>query len=490
MRLLPGQPADLVGQSITGYALTKLAINNPDILPRIYQAFSPEEYSPISSMLAERGYFTKGLREGAWTQKFRPVASNHVMYRIASSQKRKILIAANDSGITYSSSSYASMPGYRGTPFFIYTNNNWARPNEIIELNDNKTQLHCYDQSEPTEFSGVYRYEVRLMTNDPEDYCDPTLLEEGSEAAAVMTAYEHDFSETGSEKYTFDGWGHTYMTLQRVKMSTSGTAEAMESNGDWYKYDNANGKAMRGFIPFAYKEMLRRAVQYHEYQLIFGKTTVTVDGQVFLHDKRGREIMTGSGLLYGGDGAYERPLTRKGWTMKFLESILRDADIRSGKDGHKEMLLVGGFSNILSFNQMMKDNGFKPLNNYVDQKIDGSGTRGVNMDYDWFQMMDIRIIPKRYRYFDSEDRPQKYLSNGDARGSWDSMLIPMGFTTEGDNMLELVQLRAPILGTVHGMDKGGDNMASSVDGKSVHYLWQTGVVSRTNIHRIFMSTAA
>ena len=90
MRILPGQPADVVGESITGYSLTRAAVVNADMLTHVYQPFNDEEYSPLSAILAEKGYFTKGLHEGTWTNKFRTVGSNHIMYPIASSHKRKI----------------------------------------------------------------------------------------------------------------------------------------------------------------------------------------------------------------------------------------------------------------------------------------------------------------------------------------------------------------------------------------------------------------
>ena len=487
MRLLPGQPADVVGESITGYSLTRAMVNNADVLPRVYQAFNHEEYSPLSAILAEKGYFTKGLREGTWTSKFRSVGSNHVMYPIASSQMRKIHFKSNDSGISFYSPAYPTKPGYLGTSFYIYVDNNWARPKEVIELNDNKTQLYLYDPEEPTEYNGVYKYEVRLNTNDREDYCDPSLLADGNEAGVGMNQYEHDFSETGSEKYTFDGWGHAYLTLQRVKMSFSGTAEAMSTSKDWYQFENSRGMVVKTYIDYAEKKMMERAVKYHEYQMLFGKTTVTVDGKVFMHDKNGREIMAGSGLLWGQDGCVERPMTSAGWTMKYMESLMRDLDLRSGREGKKEAVIVGGFSNIMSFYKMMWANGFKTM----DNNVEGRGSeKGVNMDYQYFEWMGIRIIPLRYRYFDNEERPQKYLSNGEPKGSWDAIVCPLGFTTEGDNMVELVQLRPPVMGSLKGMNKGGEDMASSVDGESKHYLWQTGCISRTSIYRVFMPWSA
>jgi len=484
MRLLPGQPADIVGTSLSGYNLTAAAVTNADRLTRIYKAYNDEEYSPLSAILADKGYFTKGLREGQWDSKFRVVKSNHVMYPIASSQKRKIHFSSNENGLTFYSAAYPTKPGFRGTEFQIYLDNNWARPNEVIELNDNKTQLFIFDIDEPKEYSGVWRYNVRLNTNTGDDYCNPNLLTEGSEAGVGMTQYEHDFSETGSEKYTFDGWGHAYMTLQRVKMSYSGTAAAMDSTGGkWYEFENSRGKMARGYIPKADDDMMKRALKYHEYQIINGRTTVSEDGKVFMHDSRGREIMAGSGLLFGNDGAVERPMTGKGYTMKFIENLIEDVDIRSGKDGYKEVAICGGFKNIASFMNVMYQNGFKTQNNNV---VGTDGKKGVNMDYQYFEFMGVRVIPIRYRWFDSEDRPHKILSDGTRKGSWDAVVCPLGFTTEGDNMVELCQLRPPKSGSMSGIDKGGEMMSTSVDGTSKHYLWQTGIISRTNIYRVFM----
>ncbi|MBC8315557.1 MAG: hypothetical protein H8E51_08635 [Bacteroidetes bacterium] len=486
MRLLPGQPPDVAGESITSYSLMAAAVNNPDILSRVWQVYREEDASPISAILASRGYFTKGLRENTFNSSFRTVGSNHIMYPIASTNMRKLRFAANASGLTYSSASYSTKPGYKGTPFYIYLDSNWARPKEVIELDDNKTQLYVYDWEEPVEVDGVWRYEVKLVTREIEDYVDTDLLAENNEAGVGMTAYEHDFSETGSEKYTFDGWGHAYLNLQRIKMSFSGTAQAMKTSKDWYAFQNSKGMAKTTYIEQAERTMYKRASQYHEYQLVFGKGTVTVDGNVFLHDKKGREIMMGDGLLYGGDGAIDRPMTHKGWTMKYLESLMRDVDVRAGHDGKKEAVVAGGFSNIAGLFKMFKDEGYETMNNNVE----GSGSeKGINMDYSYFEWMGVRIIPVRYRWFDSVARPTKYMSNGEAKGSWDGLIIPLGKTESGDNMVELIQLRPPAKGSVSGINKGGA-MASSVDGESRHFLWQSGIISRTNIYRLFMPYAA
>jgi len=488
MRLLPGQPQDVVGESITSYSLMRAAVNNPDMLARVWQVFNDEDTSPLSAILADRGYFSKGLRVGTWNDKFRAVGSNHVMYPIASSEKRKFRVAENANGITFYSAAYPTKPGYKGTPFYVYFDSNWARPKEAIELNDNRTKVYCYDPQEPIEVDGVWRYEVKLVTGNPEAYVDPQLLEKGSEAAAMYTIYEQDFSETGSESYTFDGWGHTYLTLQRVKMSFSGTAEAMKTDKQWFAYQSAKGNKVSTYIEYAEKIMYKKAARYHEYQLINGECTVNVnDGSVFLKDKNGREQLAGAGLLFGGDGAIERPMTSQGWTKKFLESLMRDIDVRSGKDGKKEAVLLCGIDSLYDFNSKMAEWGFVTK----DNNVEGVGAdKGVNMTYSYYEIAGVRIIPQRYRGLDDPMRPTKYTASGHPRGGWDGIMVPLGLTAQGDSNVELIQLRPPVSGTVTGMNKGGDGMSSSVDGESRHYLWQDGIIARVPIYRLYMPYSA
>lgn len=485
MRLLPGQPTEIAGESITSYSLVNAAINNPDVLPRVWEVFREEDASPLSGLLSLKGLKTVGLREGMVTNKFRTVGSNHIMYPIANAEARKIRIVSNALGKTFISDAYPTRPGYMGTPFYIFLSNNIIRPKMVFELNDNKTQLYAYDEfTEPVEIDGVFRYEVKLWTNSPDEYCDPLLLQEGNEVGEGMTAYEQDFSETGSELHKFHGWGHTYLNLQRVAHSYSGTAKAMANNGrNWYEFKKAGGGTGYTYIDHADMEMLRRAAKFHEYQIIYGKSSVTTDGKVFMKDKRGREVLAGSGILYANDGAIERPMSTQGWTMKYLESIMQEADIRAGKDGKKEIAILGGFKSIFSLSEMLAAKGFITQNNNI---VGDGDNKEVNMNYKAITIMDVTVYPIRARYFDNLSRPTKILSNGDSKASWDSIIMPLGTTEFGDNSIELVQLRPPSKGKVSGIDVGGDGMASSVDGTSVHYLWQTGVVCRTDIIKSFM----
>jgi hypothetical protein len=478
MRLLPGQPTDVAGESISSYSLINAALTNPDVLPRVWEVFKEEE-SPLSAILSQEGLTSKGLFDGMNGSKYRVVKSNHVIYPIKNTDVRKPRIIEIAPTVGFDCPQSPSEPGKGQSVIYLGLDSNWVRPNEVIELNDNETKLFAYDDQEPAEIEGGFLYAFKLVTGLRDDWVDTELLEIGNEVGVGMTMYEHDFSETGHEKYTYDGWGHAYMTLQRIKMSFSGTAAAMGIDKSWFAFQNSKGKSVSSYLDYADKEMWARIARYHEYQVIHGKGTVDMDGNTILKDRKGREILGGDGLLYQGEGAYEYPFNK--WSMAYLESLLKDSYIRSGKDGKQKVALIGGWENVVGFSRMMAENGFKTLNN----NLEGSGSdKGVINDYSYYEIGGVRILPKKYRYFDSIERPNKYLSDGTSKGSWDGILVPLGQMDNGDNSVELIQLRPPKSGTINGINVGGD-MATSVDGSSKHVLVQSGVISRVKIQRMF-----
>lgn len=473
MRYLPGQPSDISNESISSRNLLDAAVVNADILPTVFELWSGDE-TPFTSLLNIKGLKTKDLFDGMSSKAYRVVKSNHVQYAIKSSDLRKVRFVSNTSNVTFLSDAYATEPGKNQTSFYIWLDSNWAGPKEVLELNDNDTQLYIVDDALPVEILGAWRYEVKVVSTVKSTYVDTDLLVEGSEAGVVQTMYEHDFSETGVEKYTFDAWGHSYMTLQRLKYSYSGTAAAMKEDKMW----TIHNKQVT-WLSHAQNEMMKRAAMYHEYASIWGKGTVSTDGTVLMHDKKNREIMAGQGLIHQREGAYEYPYNL--FTIKFIESLLDDADMRAGADGLTEIAFLGGSKAINGFSTCLRDAGFVTQNNNV---VGDGGSKGVNNDYSFYEMGGVRLIPKRYRWMDSEARPSKWLSDGTKKGSWDGIFVPLGLTAGGDRGVELVQLRPPKTGSVAGIDKGGD-MATSVDGTHKHILFQTGIISRAKVQKIF-----
>ena len=473
MRYLPGQPADIANESISSRNLLDAAVANADILPTIYTLWEGSE-TPLSSILALKGLKTKGLFDGFSGKSMRVVKSNHVQYAIKSSDKRKLYFKADSKGVVWSCPSYPSYPGKNNSSIFVNLDSNWAGHKEIIVLDDNRTHLYIVNTTVPEESDGVFVYETKLVTGNRDEYVNTDCLVEGAESTTTMTMYEHDWSETGVEKYTFDGWGHAYMTLQRMKYSYSGTAEAMQADKLWVTH---NGHA--SFLTYAENQMMKRAAEYHEYALINGKGTVAMDGEVLMHDKQGREILAGDGILQQNEGAYEYPYNS--WSLPFLENIMTDADIRADKNGMLELAFFTSRANMNAFGRMMRENGFVTQNNNVE----GSGAeKGVNNTYKYYELGNVRVIFKEYPWLDSPARPNKWLDDGTKLGQYDGFFVPLGLTEGGDPQIQLVQLRPPKSGHVDGINVGGA-MATSVDGSHKHILWQTGVISRAKIMRIF-----
>jgi len=473
MRYLPGQPTDIANESISSRNLLDAAVVNADILPTIFQLWEGDE-TPFSSLLAMKGLKTKGLFDGFTGKSMRVVKSNHVQYAIKNSDKRKLRFRADSTGKTFSCAAYPTEPGKNGSIIIGNMDSNWAGHKEVIVLDDGRTHLYCVNITIPIETDGVFPYEFKLVTGNPAEYVNVDCMVENAEAAPTMTMYEHDWSETGVEKYTFDGWGHAYMTLQRLKYSYSGTAEAMQADKMWTTH-----KGTATFLTYAENEMMKRAARYHEYALINGKGTVTVDGEVLMHDKQGREIMAGDGILNQNEGAYEYPYNQM--TIGFLENIMEDADIRAGQDGLLELAFFGSRRMHTQFSKMMRENGFVTQNNNV---VGDGADKGVNNSYSYYEIGNVRIIPKIYHWLDDESRPNKWLDDGTKLGQWDGFFVPLGLTEGGDPQIQLIQLRPPKTGVVDGINVGG-KMATSVDGSHKHILFQTGVISRTKIMRIF-----
>jgi len=472
MRYLQGQPTDIAHESITSYSLMSMAIADPDIIPTVFELHK-DSYSPITAILNSKGMKSRGLFDNMRSNNYTVVKSNVVQYPIKNSPHRKSRI------VRFVSDAFPTQPGFRQTPFQLVLDNNWPGPNEVIELADNMTKLFVYSDQIPTEVVDGFLYDVKLVTKDRERFVDPALLAADMECSATYTMHPQDFSETGTEKYTLDGWGRAYMTLQRLKYSYSGTAAAMQEGKLWTTH-----KGQKTYLTHAEDEMFRRAARYHEYAIVFGEGTVAIDGEVMLKDSKGREIMSGDGLIHANEGAYEYPYTA--WTMPFLENLLSDIDIRSGRDGKKEVLLVGGKQCTNGFSRLMSANGFRTQNNNV---VGDGSEKGVVNDYSFYEFGGVRIILENYRYFDADDRPSMYLPDGTKKSSYDGLILPLGLDENGNNQIELIQLRPMKKGSVSGIDKGGE-MATSIDGTNTHILFQTGIISRAKINRVFRPIAS
>lgn len=472
MRYLNSGPQEFANQTPTSHELIKYMVNEPDILPGV-MTLHRGELTPFSSLLAERGLTSRGLFTGLQNKNYKVVGSNHVQYAIQHSDRRLLQFVAGPGNVTHSCDAFPLEPGKYETIVDIYLNSNWFSPKDVLELRDGRTLIYVADEILPMEVQGqfgkAWKYRVKLISKEKGNFINPELLTAGSDIGFVMTAFEHDLSETAYEKYTFDGWGHAYMTLQRMKYSISGTAAAMNTSVRWVQH---NGQ--KTWLSYAQDQMLKRWASANEYANLFGQGTVSVDGDIMLHDTRSNPIMIGEGIMHQGDGAFKFPYNK--FTKGFLHSIMQDMQIRAGSNGRTELALICGQQAYYSFQDLMHTMGLKAEPNNM---VEGTGAeKGINATYSYYELGGVRVIPQLYKWFDSPDRPQTVLDDGTRQNSWAGIFVSLGSAQSGETGVELITLRdRNKMGVVSGIDKGGQ-MANSVDGSHHHILFQSGIILR------------
>jgi len=474
MRILPGHPQEFANQTPTSHELIKFMISEPEILPMVMTLWRGED-AAFSSLLADRGLTSKGLFTGLDNKNYRIVGSNQVMYRIQHSDRRKLRIKAHPtSGLTFVDDFYTATPGKQNSLVTIYLDGNWFSPKDVLELKDTRTLIWIADTELPKEVaSGTWAYKVKLVTKERDAYINPELLTENSEAGFVYTMFEHDLSETAYEKYTFDGWGKAYMTLQRMKYSISGTAAAMQPGAKWVEH---NGQ--KAWINSAQEQMLKRWTGAQEFANIWGKGTVTVDGDVLMRDTKGNEIMAGDGIVNQGDGALKFPYNK--WSKKFLHSIMKTMQLRAGTNGQTELAFLCGQEAYWGFTDLLvKEFGQRHILQTIGNGGDMQGI-GVSHTYKSYEINGVKLIPIHYKFFDSPDRPVWMREDGSLNNSWNGIFVSLGNAQSGEKGVELITLRDRQFktGSVHGIDKGGENMANSIDGSHHHILGQSGIILR------------
>ena len=473
-RLIPGRQDTVAMESISSRMLLDFGINDPDFMPTIYSMFA--EQSPLVSILDAKGYKTRGvnLQSNFQNSDFRTMTSNHVQYKIAQSDYRVEHFRANVDGVTYVDYANPTQPGLNKEAFYIFLDSNIVGGYEIVLLADGQTQLFVVDKDGGKDVGGgVFRYRVKVDGNNPAEYVDPSIMQEGDECQAASSKYPHDFSTGGNEKYYFSGYGDAYMTLQRFKYSYSGTAMAMSKGnvkGRWVS--RSDGKGGDSFITDAQWQMMKMLSQYMNFQLLEGKGTVAQDTKkIQLTNDMNQEILSGSGVLYSGDGAIEKPINK--WTMKAIEALLQDADtyIRPNELGEKEAVMI---LHPTSYNQVMfamESKGVTQNNNIVGDGDD----KVLNRTYAGYTMGGLTIWFTRGTYM--QNRPAKTLKDGTKSNEHDSILLPLGLTEGGSRGIQLIQLRPLVEGTVAGINEGGE-VSNDVDGTTKHALIQNGVISQ------------
>lgn len=469
MKLLSGTPREFANQTPTSHHLMKYAISSPEILPYVATLFQGDQ-TAFSSLLANRGLVSGSLYSEAnpKSKSYKVVGNRKVMWKVKGSKLRKGRLTANEAGLFFICEAQGNLtPGKNQSVVSIFLDTNWFSPKDVLELDDLRTQVSVVDDMLPREVTaGVWEYKVKLVTNEKTDYIQPSLLAANKEVGFLYTAFE-EMSETAYEKYTFNDWAYSYMTIQRMKWSISGTAQEMSTSKVWVEH---NG--MKLWTDYADIEMLERWAIARENQLIFGKGTVNDKDEIILKDMENRDLIIGDGLLEQGDGSFRMPYNTLSKTV--LHNVMKNMQMFSNSDGIVEIGVLGGQDALWAFHDLMKND---LVNGGAGSIVEGTGSaKGINLDVAYYQYSKVRFTPVWYRFFDDVARPQSYTINGKRPESGRMIFASLGNVKFNQPNVELLALgkRSFIRGEVNGINKGGD-MANSVDGRHVHVISETGI---------------
>lgn len=463
MRILPGTPKEFANETPFSHHLGKFLVNYPEILPTVTTLFEHNK-TAFSSLLARRNMLSGTIlnNKNPKASKYKVVGSRKVQWEVKGYPDRKIRIIGLG-GVGFKCDAYPTTPGKYQTVIDLYVDTNWASPRDILELADNRTQLYMFDSKLPEEVEGgVWKLRVKVNTNDNSEYVNPALLAIGMELSVSHTQFE-EASETAYEKYTFNEKAETNLTIQRLKWSITGTAEELKANAVWIEH---NGQSL--WTTKAHLQMLERAAEYRERQIIFGKSTVTADDKILMKTSEGYEVMAGDGILNQGDGAWRLPYNDM--STRVLDSIMENISLYQSSFG-TEVAVACGTQFYKNFARIMKNEAG------IDPKVvEGTGgTKGINMDYSYYEFGGVKLIPTRIPWMDNPMRASVMLPDGTRNTSHGAIFVSLGDVSVGNPAIELLQLgkRGWLEGEVNGINKGGD-MANSVDAKHHHILWETG----------------
>jgi hypothetical protein len=467
MRLLGNVTHD-ADKTTTVNMLTRAGLLQPEIMTDTLNLFE-KNYSTFGSFLRRKGLTSKDLYAGLDSKAWRVVGNRKVMWRMKGYPIRKGTIISQDGGST---------PGLGNAAFNVVVSTDFMGVGDNLELVDRSTLLHVLGKTNTG--SGQWTYRVKLVTNSSTAFCDPTLLTAGNEIGFGHTMFP-ELSEDASEKTTYGEWHTEFLTIQRMKHTISGSANATKL---WLEH---NGVKMWDYAQNI--EMLERWAMAMEHQLIFGRATMDANDRVYVTDDSGRDLPAGNGLLAQGDPGLRYQYNVL--TIKQIERVMRDLQLMQNGDGLLEVAVIGGQSFVNAFNVLMRDT-FQQAPQILYEKLP-DGSRGVRTNFSWYEMSGVRLYVMWGPMLDAVYRPISYDAQGNNPESDRAIFVSLGDTVGGGANVQLITLgnggedRTFVQRIINGMTgngpmvQDGDSSAkmlasSAVDGKQVHILSETGLV--------------
>jgi hypothetical protein len=467
MRIVPGNVLEHSDRSASVPLLSQALAIQPEIIYNVANLYEDNE-TAFSSFLARRGLTMKGLYADSKSSDFQVIGNRQIKWAVKGRSERKARIVSNNSA--------GATPGLSHATFLLTLDNDWFVEKETLLCWDVRTVLYVREKTKAA--GGNWNYTVQMMSNDPASFVDPQLIAAGSELSSGYTAYPEG-SEDASERVTHPEWHTEWMTIQRFKYSTTGSAKAhkilIEHKGKhlWAEYQHL--------------ETLAWMMKARERQLLFGRATVDATGNnVGVTDKFNRDIIAGNGLIHQGDPSMK--FTYTDINVRWIENLITSMQLSmTGGMGGPEIVIGGGLHFINEFHRAMRS--IFEMNPIVF--AEGSGNeKGVNTTFKYYNFNSVKLVPIWIPAYDDPMAAQRADGYGVNYRSRMGFALNTGQNLAGQNPnIKLLALgnsdedRRYIERELVGMAGGGVRNAktgrlmvsSSVDAYELHMLCETGI---------------
>lgn len=368
-------------------------------------------------------------------------------------------------------------------PFTIVLEEPLFGPGSIIELDDKSYQLRVMAEPEAEATKG-YRYRVQIANGDPDATVDPHYLVEGCAVSRVGSAYEEGSDQADIINYSTGLRLRNYLSTVRLKIDITGSARA-----DVLAYamqDPTSGKSTMIWADYQMWEATRQFMERMEYQMMFDQTTADSDGTFKLKGANGRVIKRGSGIEEQIAPACRSQYTRLSCDQ--LEDFLFDLSYNVMDTKDRKFVLLTGEMGMREFDRALRDK-IKDLKLYLaDTKfISGDGQNmAVGGAFTTYRMRSgIEVTCKVLPFLDDPNHNRLlHPISKKPKSSYDMYFLDNGFRNGRANIQKIVKknremVQWVVAGSCSPEGFAGstrDLRANSIDGYSVHFLSEMGVV--------------
>lgn len=423
-------------------------------------------------------FFTEGLGEiydiKAKADNFTGINDKAYKWKIRGHQVPKQVIVQRKSGQIAASGTV----GGAGVSFVIAVGTAYFNPRDIIKLVDGSL---LYVLAGPT-FMGEqnFEYTVRLNTNDPTETLNTNYIQPGKELGLNGNAYP-ELSDKGyinsamsAEEYL------NYITKVRYDWSWSADAAATK----YIIEDTVNMKGKTVKYNYITDKLLMDAMElYHfnkEMELIYGRTTMDVNGRCFLQDEKGQDIVKGDGIIAQMADSCKQTYTRM--SISLIEDILSDIALRMPKRTGNTILLTTGMQGYKEFGRLMrtehKGNWSNAADRYVQTK---NGKIQLGAEYNAFEFQGNKLVVSVNNTFDHPANVSEKDSEG--KGLESSKYLFVDVTNyDGTPNLQLIAKdgRSFVTGELDGIGgqdgKTSGKVSTLLDGSAKALIGTMGII--------------